>query len=292
MGAINCTILPSGWDTEVKEVWEKITSQMKVFGHLTLKNLGDFAVYFARKVSITGDEDFQCVITKEVLKGGLTVFFGNLSDTVLRTITNGQFLDFCNKTVQHIAQMTATSPTMVKEAIRGGIREFIDRICGESCSPIVKTFFECVWKRAEEKIAKKAAGSAMSNVVSSGAATVKTVGKNASKLSKAKACAGAALKSSVIVDGALLGVSAGYSYYKYKNGAATWEEHKEVVVKRSAGTAGSIGGTTAGAFIGSLIFPGVGTFVGGFVGGLAGDYAGSRFGGKVYNGYSKRLHVD
>ena len=285
MGAGNCTkILPKGWETVVRDVWIRSIGQMKVFGDLSLKALSDFALHFARKVSITGDSDLRCLMTKEVLKGGLTTFLSHQWDTVISTITNKQFLDFCSQTVQYIATKTATSTTVVKEAILRGIRVTINKICGESCSSIVNAFFTRVLKGAEEKIAKEAAGSAMSNVVTSGKAAVKTVGENASKLSKAKACAGAAFKSSVVVDGALLGISAGYSYYKYKTGASTWEEHKGVVAKRSASTAGSIGGTTAGAFVGSLILPGVGTFVGGFVGGIAGDW----FGGNVYDKVSSK----
>ena len=101
------------------------------------------------------------------------------------------------------------------------------------------------------------------------------------KYSRAAQCAKASLKAGVVVDGVCLVYSAGRSYWKYRDGRISWEEHRETLCKRTGGAAGSVGMGAAGTFIGTLVFPGVGTFIGGVIGGMAGDYMGSWMGNKV-----------
>ena len=285
-------VVPEGWRTMVKDVLREAINNMRLIAQFTLEELKHVAIHIGRKMSIEGEEDGGRIVTKELIKQFLTPAFSRLWDRAANLVTSKKFLELCGEVILAIANIAGSSSTSIKALLLEAIEQVVTKICSESTSPIVNEIFKRALKLAKEKLAKKAAGSAWNNAVTSGVATVKTVGENASKLSKAKACARAALKSSVVVDSTLFGISTGYSYYKYTTGASTWEEHKEVVAKRSAGTVGSIGGTGAGAFVGTLIFPGVGTYVGGFVGGIAGDYVGSWFGGKVYNGSSNRPHTD
>lgn len=99
------------------------------------------------------------------------------------------------------------------------------------------------------------------------------------KCSKAILSAKASLKAGVITEGASLACNAGKSYNKYKSGERSWEEHQEIMMKRSISAAGSAGLGAVGTFIGTLLFPGV---MGGIICGMAGSYIGSWVGRKVH----------
>ena len=274
MGNELACFLPKGWDTQVKEVVTPALKTFEVFKLTTLQWLKDFALHFARSISISGDADFKQVVAKSVAS--------SLLSCIKQPFTRGQFLTFCKDVVKELLRRSENYKA-VQQFFGSILKETLNSVCTVANCPFVKEFFNNVLKNAREEIAAEAARtSAQQQLAKAATETVaEELIENTTKLSRASKSGVQALKVGVVVDGCAWLASVGYTYYRYRQNQIDRTTAQRTVIKRTGAAVGSIGLGAAGTFIGTMLLPGVGTFVGGFIGGLAGDYIGSQAGDKV-----------
>ena len=264
-------VLSNDFDTPVGEILIEKNEKKTIpeFEDISIGSFKDIVQQFAAKSDVRNEQDLNYINN----------VWSNLSN-----VTNGKFLSFCKLVIDSLAQIAGSLSKRRQHVFVQHIQDALISIYNEpDCTPYLQNFFQDLMKWVEEKIAKLSAGSALNNIISGAAATLKETGKNAAKQTVAKSVAKRAFATSFFIDGALLGLTATHSYYLYKDGKLSSDECKQILVERSTATAGSIGGTTTGAFVGTLLFPGVGTFLGGVVGGMVGDFLGSKIGGELYD---------
>jgi len=274
MGNELACFLPEGWDTQVKEVVNSALNTFEVFKLTTLQWLKDFALQFARCISITGDADFKQVVSKSMSS--------SLLSCITQPFTRGQFLTFCKDVVKGLLRRSENYKA-VQELLCSVLMETLNSVCAVANCPVVREFFNNVLKNArEEMIAEVARTSARQQLAKAATETVaEELIENTTKLSRASKSGVQALKVGAIVDGCVWLGSVGYTYYRYRQNEIDKPTAQRTVIKRTGAAVGSIGLGAAGTFIGTMLLPGVGTFVGGFIGGFAGDYIGSQAGDKV-----------
>ena len=270
----------------MKELVDSALTTCKV-GYKTLQWLGDFALQFARGVSINGDADFGLVVSK-------SASFSLLS-CIWEPFTRGEFLVFCKDAVKGLLRRTEGCKLIasaVRQRLLSELNKTLTGVSAVANCPIIRDFFNNICSTAQEEIAAEAARKTAKEQFAK--AATETVAEElietTTRLSRASKSGVQALKVGAAVDGVLWLGSVGYTYYRYRNKQIDKPTAQRTVIKRSGAAVGSIGLGAAGTFVGTLVLPGVGTLVGGFIGGLAGDYFGSKVGEEVAKHTIKENH--
>ena len=301
MGDRMSCLINISWSTPInKLIIANTLESYKIFGHISLEDLHKFANAFSEQIlTARGTAVFDAVLAKSVF---ISSAAAKMSGFTFRQLTE------CSK---HVLEAIANRAMDLSYALREQLFTQLDTIVSALSSnaksvTVAETYHNILKETIETAKSYKSKTVQVVQSVSyesktvqvvqsvsyksktvqvvqsiSGSMAEEVVESTAKYSARAAQCAKASLKAGVVFDGACLAYSAGKSYMKYRNGGITWEEHRETLMKRTGGAAGSVGMGAIGTFVGTLVFPGLGSFVGGVIGGLAGDYMGSWAGNEV-----------
>ena len=265
--------LDISWSTQIKELIANTLQSCKIFGHIALDELHYFANAFSEQVTAGGIAALDAVVAKSVFITSVTV---KISGFTFRQLAE------CSKHVlEAIAHRAMELPFKLRNQLFTQLETIVTTLCSNAKSPTVAETYSNILKEIIETIKSSYKSKTAQVVQSISGSVAEEVIESTVKYSRAAQCAKASLKAGVVIDGACLVYSAGKSYMKYRDGTISWEEHRETLMKRTGGAAGSVGMGAVGTFVGTLVFPGLGSLIGGFIGGVAGDYMGSWAGNKV-----------
>ena len=260
------------WSTQVRELITNNLESWRIFGHITLERLLRFANDFSEQITVGGIAAFNAVLRKSVFITSVAV---EMSGLAFR-----QLADCSKHVLEAIADQAMKLSFQLRNQLFIQLENIVTALCKNAKSFTIAETYHNILNEAV-KSSNKSKGVQVAQSISGAAAVAEEVVKNTTKYSKAAQCAKASLKVGVVVDGVCLAFCIYKSYKKYTNEQISWEEHRETVMKRIGGAAGSVGMEALGTFVGTLVFPGVGSFVGGVIGGMAGDYLGSWAGNKA-----------
>ena len=131
-----------------EEVVNSAVKTFEVFELRTLQWLKDFALQFARSISITGDADFKQVVSKSMSL--------SLLSCITQPFTRGQFLTFCKDVVKELLCHSENYKT-VQQLFHSVLKETLNGVRTAANCPVVKEFFNNVLKNAQEEIAAEVA---------------------------------------------------------------------------------------------------------------------------------------
>ena len=259
--------------TQIKELIANTLRSCRIFGHIALDKLHEFANAFSEQITARGAAVFDAVLAKSAFTSSIAA---KMSGFTFRQLTE------CSKHILEVIANRAMDLSYAsREQLFTQLETIVSALCSNAKSLTVAETYRNILKETIEAVKSSYKSKTVQVVQSISGSVAEEVVESTVKYSRAAQCAKASLKAGVVIDGACLAYSAGKSYMKYRDGTILWEEHRETLMKRTGGAAGSVGMGAIGTFVGTLILPGLGSFVGGVIGGVAGDYIGSWAGNKA-----------
>jgi cation transport regulator ChaB len=244
----NMSCLNISWTTQVKElIADNTLPSCKIFGHIDLAKLHKFANAFSEQITAGSAAVFDAVLAKSVFISSVAV---KMSGFTFRQLVE------CSKHVlDSIAHQAMELPFKLRNQLFTQLETIVTTLCSNAKSLTVAETYRNILKEAIEAAKSSYKSKTVQMAQSFSGSVAEEVVESTVKYSRAAQCAKASMKAGVIIDGACLAYSAGKSHMKYRAGTISWEEHRETLMKRTGGAAGSVGMGAVGTFVGTLVFP-------------------------------------